>query len=368
MMRKINKSFVLLIVLMSLLGIGGCNKTGKDTESVGASRPVSQSIIESSENEGDLRETSIETGTSILETPTEETESLHSFSLGTRINMLEYNADREDWFPIRSEEIRIIEGDNAYNIETICEPDPSLQRSEIIQRLYLIDNGKLVPFALADDGEKAYYHDITIKAAEQYNQIIVFSSDDIPASKGYLTVLCVFNPDACPEKSKNIYTASNMKLIRYTNPFGGEAQKEEVHEREYIELKDEWLSDGYGIQVCTALQEEDGYKMSFNYLYDDIEASKDAEKLYLQINLGESTEGDFYVGLLCDGEFVKLDGQKEFLTFEMDWGKHTLQYPLPETAYPEQGMHYYQVVIIPQYGTDEYSILLSQRFRILVPS
>lgn len=151
-----------MCVFLTAIIITGCKSSYVDNKK---ENPLGTTSGQVNLEEDETTDTQDETDES--ETTETEEEDLKSFSMSAQISV--YCLDEEEaWVDAYWNRANIKENTNEFVAKLHCSPDKSLGWSKIPVRLYVVDNGNLIPFTM-ENGEEKLFHDIEYEVEEFSN-------------------------------------------------------------------------------------------------------------------------------------------------------------------------------------------------------
>ena len=294
-MKKINWLITVLCVFWTAIIITGCkssyvdNKKENPLGTTSGQANADESETTATQNETDEEET----------TDTEDDLKRFSMSEGLAVYCLD---EEEAWMNAFYNPANIKENKNEFLVQLDCSPDKSLGWSEIPVRLYVTDNGNLIPFTL-ENGEEKLYHEIEYKAPEDSKIMISVDQSQLSAKNGKLCVIAIYNPLALPGKGIAIFSATAARNFDYVNSgFNGENTVSIADAKgEYIEVPEE--SNYLDMEE---IGPDNIYSIGLLHIYEDVKVNNLSE-LYMYINSGKKYSEKQIVGIICDGELLKFE-------------------------------------------------------------
>ncbi|MCM1309126.1 MAG: hypothetical protein NC223_11050 [Butyrivibrio sp.] len=279
----------------------------------------------------------------------------------TYLNVHSTDADG-NYSPIYTGHVDIEDGVNKYKLFTNYGTVYKQGWEEAELKVMVFNNGSLMDFS-ADGENYAKSHVFNARNGEDFQREITLRSDDIKYSHGYITVFCMYNPSLVPESGLSSFDGSIEYSFEYDNPNGEEYVFSQTKLGEYLEIPQTWVDEAFCMEVGYK-QEPGKYVEDFNHAYNDVTAAEDGE-LYVKVNLGSETSGNFFLALICDGEIVSLDGENDTVGIVMNNGSTTFQCGIPLSG-AEEGLHYYQLFLVQQDMNDAAEMCSDSTYRYRV--
>ncbi len=253
--------------------------------------------------------------------------------------------------------ITIESGDNHIYAGTQSNLYDALGISEVTVRLYLLDNDHLIEFAV-EEGETALYQEIVIEDSDYsgsddliFTQL-TYDSSQILSSSGLLSVVCIYYPEGIPEMGLGSYIATSVYSVAYKNSL---AEGVNLQTNSYIgstdiklsKLSTEWgdSDSKYSVTDIGPAMEFSEQSTSFYHYGQDL--TWDGEETRYLSFYYQNSPGEYVLGLICDGEFVKLDGDNYFIrAVQTEEDDKVLCYDITDLVTLDEGLHYMQVIVI----------------------
>lgn len=290
------------------------------------------------------------------------------FSMSTALLVKHQSGSTGSYVEANSEPMIIENDTNKIWTQLYCSPDLSLKWDIIPARIYLIDNGRLLPFKIGN-GEYDTVHDIEYVTYEQLKLDMCFEQRALSSSSGILTMIVIFHPDELPGIGVKGYSASNIFSFEYINEkYNNDSHDIQVTEGEYIDIPEEYIKSAMVAEIGPKEIYTDDYSVKSLHYFEDLEV-ENADELYVSINAGKDVSGDVFIGIICDGRLLQFNDGNYFIRFKACDGSRTFQYRLSELSDMESGLHYFQVINIPIENAVDYLQMadgVSERYRIKV--
>ncbi len=301
------------------------------------------------------------------ETTSEQENIRNSFSMMSSVDVGYFDEDGM-WVNPFYKSLNFDENVERLVVRLRCEPDSSLEWKKIPVRLYVIDNGNPILFAL-EDGEQKMFHDIEYTVNKQQKVHISIEQSQLCAETGKLCVIAVYNPSGLPGKGIEIFAGTAAKSFDYVNSgYNGDKTVSIADAKgEYLEIPEEVKYTEIKEIGPDGIYTEE-YKIKNIHYFEDVKVNNLSE-LYMYVNSGKKCSDKQLVGIICDGELLQFEDGSYFKWFDSESGTRTLQYNMQEFKNIEPGLHYFQVISMSLEPIDYENISLgvssiSNRYRV----
>ncbi len=294
----------------------------------------------------------------------DNTDDKNGFSMYT--NMLVRYKDSKDGelVDVRKELLEIDEDINFFSVSILCRPDASSGWNEFPVRLYLIDNGEIIPFSI-DGGEYKLWNEIMCTTDKKKTMEISFERLELNSEVGQLCVLAIFNSKELPGLGIYSFKGTQGFAFNYSNAkYSGECVNDvEQADGEYIDIPQEYIENARVTEIGPSEIYVENYIVKNIHYPNDLKVNNTNE-LYLYMNTGEAVSGCGVVGIVCDGELLQFDDGNYFKKFNSYNGEKTFRYNLGEFDNVEDGLHYFQVIYMPLDDKENTRANVSLRYRV----
>lgn len=350
---------VLGLSLMAVV-ITGCKSSYVDNKKENPLETTSGQANVDENGTTDAEDDTNEDGTTV----TQDDEDRKGFLVSTGMNVMYKVGVDGKFVSVRKELLELNEDVNVFGVSMRCSPDKVSGWNEFPARIYVIDNGEIVPFSI-DGSEYKLFHEIMCTANKDKSMEISFERLELNSEAGQLSILALFNPKELPELDFFTFTAARGYDFYYSNPkyFGECVSDIEQASGEYIDIPQEYIENARVADVGPDEIYAENYAIRNVHYPNDLEVNN-MNELYLYMNTGEGVLGCGVVGLICDGELLQFDDGNYFKQFNSYNGEKTFRYNLAEFEEIEDGLHYFQIVYMPFKDMENRDVEISQRFRV----
>ncbi len=369
------KRKLIIIMLSVMCCFAGCRNSyisNKNTENIEENNTIQDTETTEKNNTIQDKETTEENNTIQDKETTEENytepntddDDLEDFSMSTSLNVFYKDSSEGKFISARTEGLEFNEDENVFAMNMYCSVNASSDWNEFPVKIYLIDNGELIPFSI-DGGEYKPWNEIMCTNDKDKGVEFSFERLELNSKAGQLNVLVIFNPTQMPGKPPYDFGGTMNYKFNYLNPkYSGEHTSDiEQADGEYIDIPQEHIENARVTDIGPDDYLNEDYTFKGIHYPNDLEVNG-VNELYLYMNKGEEVSGCGMVGIICDGELLQFDDGNYFKKINSYNGEKTFRYNLSEFDNIGEGLHYFQVIYMPLDDVENKGADVSQRYRV----
>lgn len=247
----------------------------------------------------------------------------------------------ENLIAISETPISLIDDKLTLLVSTSASPDSSLCWGNINLDVSILCNGSFVNHCI-EGNEKKTTSSICIKTNEEAVFTIDILKEDLQVSSDSLvTIVCNYAPDYCADNGMCEFGG----IVTYQF-----VVCKNIQETTYSEIPYACSNDYFNYYSKESFFDI-GYmyngnnQIVSNHMYEKIMINKE-NKLAIKASLGEKINSDYYVGVLCDGQWLPIFNENYFMIFNTACGNKLLNFELNTDVIPN-GKHSLQAIFIP---------------------
>lgn len=290
------------------------------------------------------------------------------FTFSSNINVL-YKSDSGNYIPTFGETIEYGENGLELEIVTSASPDISLGWEKIKLDIFVVIDGNIIEHSSSRDTpctEISSYETDTYKSSAF--PIYIPKTDLIQKDNTLLNIVCNYAPDHIANNGIQSFSGVITFPVQLNTSSINNNSKNTIpsaDDNDYLDINFKELAFDFGYKYAY----KSGYKISTDHMAEDVIIDKDNKELYIKVSLGENIGSDYYVCLLCDGEFIEAFDNKKFIKINTINGTRVLNYKLDADFIPDSGTHAYQVIILPSsdlFGHDSILSFSTYKHRVVI--
>lgn len=349
-MSKFMLKTVLLLFAVCFL-TAGCGNVIVDDSKENQSSNFDTAQFSLDETEKNAHESSIG---SVLS----ETDEYKPFNFGMAINVCHANENGGVGEPMQMK--TSIEDKQEVRLNTIIRvsPDSSLKAEVVPVKLFVIADGKMIPFSINGNSEYYIQGETEIPPNNEASVPISFEGN----SDMYLIsiVVCSF-PEIVPGLRSELF--SGVGAYTFVNTAcRSKALKYKVTDIEnYVKVGASNENIGIGVDTKSLAEEQNAQTTQYD---EDFILSKAKDDLWLKFNEDSPDKNGlplniyYSVLVLCDGEPIRMfGGEYTHIVYTPSMNPEVssssaFQYAIPKELIPDDGLHIFQCIAVPCYVKD----------------